>query len=176
VNSKCSDGLSVLLANIARIHTNIRYADAKAGVVLLVNMSILTAIYKLFGEEFPLYLENGDVNTFLLASIALLLLGASLCLLVTRPRGDEYAKGRGPGLVDPVRIAQHEKSDEYIKEITGAESNLIYQQAYELIWDVSKIDRAKYRMLSYALVVSFIGWVLSMLTIALHIIEVGSYG
>ena len=163
MNNKFDDGLSVLISNLARIHSNIRYADAKSGVILLINIGLLKATYEILGtgdifEEMTSYL-------FVLPSVILLMISSVICIFVIKPRGEEYSKGRGIGLIDPVRVAQYNNSEDYIVAISNADPENTFEHAYELMWDLSNIDRSKYRTLSYALYFSMFSWLVFLILI-----------
>lgn len=165
MNKNCTDGLSLLLTNIARIHSNIRFADAKAGVVLLVNSSLLGVLFSRIKID---SVNEIDLIANLPAIIAaiLLIISLGLALAVVRPRSEDL-NIRGPGLVDPVRISQYD-SDKFIKEISGAKYDVLIKQTQELTWDVSKIDRKKYHSLKIALYFSMAAWVVSIFSIVFN--------
>ncbi|GEM_PF-3301690 len=169
MNTKCPDGLTVLMSNLARIHANLRFADAKAGAVLVINTSLMGVMYSLLDKASCSTAESMDFYVPSLLAISSLLIGAGFSVSVLWPRADRFVK-RGRGLLDPVRIAQY-KCDEFLEEISAAESKLIYKHAQELTWDVSKIDRAKYRMLDIALKVSVVAWMFTVSLIAVIIMK-----
>ena len=161
MNNNFVDGLSVLSANMARIHSNIRYADAKSGVVLLINIGLLKATYELLDGNFSI--ENMTSHLFYIPSVILLVIGGLFCILVVKPRGNEYSKSRGPGLFDPVRVSQYSEVGDYVRAIKSAKDDEIYQNMYELMWDLSKIDRSKYHTLRHALFISILSWIAFLL-------------
>ena len=164
MNNDFVDGLSVLSENMARIHSNIRFADAKSGVVLLLDIGLLKAMYELLDGK--LSIETMTAYLFYIPSAILLIIGGIFCILVVKPRGSDYSKSRGPGLVDPVRVSQYSKAGDYVCEIKNAKSDEIYQNMYELMWDLSRIDRSKYCTLRYALFISILSWIAFLLWVA----------
>jgi len=163
MNKNFDDGLSVLVSNLARIHSNIRYADAKSGVILLINISLLKVMYEFLGRD--VFSDKMFSYYFVIPSVLLLLISGIICILVIKPRGEEYSKGRGIGLIDPIRVSQYNTSEDYIKAISDAKPKQVFEHTHELMWDLSKIDRSKYKNLSYALFSSMISWAVFLVAI-----------
>ncbi len=167
-----TDLLPTLMANLARIHSNIIFADTKAGVISLVNTSLLGILFlrieNKIASNIDLIWSYQAIPSIL--AIALLLVSIYLSVKVIRPRADKLIEKESgvikPGVIDPVRIKEY-SSDVFLKKIKSADYDEILRQIHQLTWDVSNINNEKYRMLIISFKISVTAWAISLIAIIL---------
>lgn len=143
--------LGFLQLNQQQIHENIKFADQKAGVVIVLNTALLGGLYQVAKELCPLWL---------LASACLLIAtGGGLAFLVLWPRGRQN-KQRGGGVVDAIRISRLTHA-EYLDRAARVSIDDLIRETWDFVFDRACIDHRKYQLFRLSLAVSGIGWLLS---------------
>lgn len=136
------------IANLQRLHDNLKFADAKAGALLVPATAMCVYIHQM-----PLQLKFDSERTcpclsfdqFLL-SLSFLSAAASIvfCFAVIRPRG-KYNRDLGEGLIDASRIYQFGSSKSFADALNQSEVSELHKQFDQLAFCYSLNDSIKYR-------------------------------
>lgn len=159
MNKNCEDGFRVLMMNLDRLHANIRFADAKAGVISFVNYSLLGILYTKLDRTEGAHIEVMR-NVPDVIAMCLLLLSAAMAVTVIWPRG-LLRNNANTGLIDARRIANYNKA-EFVGAMQEADEAQLYRQTHELLWDLSRIDLRKYRLLGLTVWCALPAWLAAL--------------
>jgi hypothetical protein len=161
--------IGFLQTNQQQVHENIKFADAKAGVVITADSALLASVYAVISSA---NLRPKSLAAFTSVGVCLLLIsGAALGFLVVKPRGEKN-RSRGFGVVDADRINQTEKNRQsqttdddtyFMSEIENISDRALIKEMHELIFDRSFINHRKYLWLRRSLKVSALGWAAAFL-------------
>lgn len=148
------DTLALLLMNHQHIHENIKFADQKASALIVTDGALLTLSYSLIQPSVQFTIISGFFVCLILA------IGIAIAFLVIKPRGG--SKEKDPGIFDPKRIAKYTLED-YQSRMSDISTAELLIELRTFIYDRACIDNQKYNFLRFSLLVSVIGWALSLI-------------
>ena len=143
-----------------QILENIKFADQKAMVFIVINTSLMGAVYS------TKVLPNGRwwLIAIALATMALLALAIWFAVVVIRPRfRDAKTRRPGAGYVDQSRIVHWESTEaEYTKAIASVDYATFRDDLAIFVLDQARRDEAKYLWLRRSIAISIVGWGLAL--------------
>jgi len=143
------------------IYEHIKLADQKALVFIALNGGLVGGLYGIR------ILESPHINLLnSLSAFSLLLVGMALALVTIKPRRGEHAKKLG--VIDPYRIAQYKNGNEYRERLAKMSEDDFEEELTDRIYDLSIIDRSKYRWLAWSIFISSIAWAFSLCIALFH--------
>ena len=151
--------LELLFIQHQHVHENIKLADQKASAIIAANGALLALSYSLIQPSVKFTLFVGLVVCFVLV------LSIAMAFLVIKPRG-ESNKNKFPSIFDPKQIAQYSLND-YQKRSSEISTEELLKDLRVFIYNRSCIDSEKYIFLRLSLIISAVGWILSLLFAAL---------
>jgi hypothetical protein len=149
------DVIQFLLMNHQHIHENIKFADQKASALIAVNSGLLALTYSLIQSKIKTTIFLGFTVSFFLA------IAIAFSFWVIKPRGG-LSKDKDFGVIDPKRIAKY-KLEEYLNAMNQLSIEEFMIELKIFIYDRAFIDEQKYYFLKFALIFSFMGWILNLL-------------
>ncbi|WP_321288256.1 Pycsar system effector family protein [uncultured Sunxiuqinia sp.] len=148
--------ISFLLGTQAHIHENIKFADQKSLVVIIINTGLISGLYKIGILDYShSLLLLSAVISFLCLSFGIL-----FSIFAIWPRGEN--KNSGVGFSNPVRITRWENIKTYKEGFKDSNPENLMDDLLELVFDRSSINKKKYYWLKWAIRVSLVGWFLGL--------------
>lgn len=154
------DKISFLLGTHAHIHENIKFADQKALVVIVLNTGLIGGLYK------DHILDGADpfVKIVAISMFLILSLGILFSVIVIRPRGSEIPK-KMRGFSNPMKITNWDNAEDYKDGFENSSDEVLVNDLLDFVYSRSTINKKKYFYLKLAILISFIGWVLGLIAI-----------
>jgi Pycsar effector protein len=154
------DQIEYYFAVQQQILENIKFADQKAMVFIVINTSLLGAVYntKVLSTGSP-WLESMAV-----ALMALLGLAVWFGVVVIRPRFRHgRARRSGAGYVDQSRIVNwRSRENEYKEAVAAVEYSTFRDDLAIFVLDQARRDEAKYYWLRWSILTSIAAWGLGL--------------
>lgn len=137
------------------VRENIQFADQKAIFFFTGSTALLAFLYKAgtSSKWMKPFLDWNPIDTAGFVAMVCLAIGAALSLLVVMPR----LPGSRRGFIFWEAVADYESARHYADELAQATAASLTQSVAEHCHELSKVCRAKYRLLSYSIRICGVG-------------------
>lgn len=145
------------------ITNNIRLADQKAFGLIAINSTIIGVLYNTFDN---LATQSLRLPTYLLIALVIILgIAVGIGVWVIFPRGFRNKNNSPDGnmVLLPKIHRQHETPAEYAERMKYLDEPNVIEQYSHLIFSRAQTNDCKYHALRCCIIVSFLGWVGSIL-------------